>query len=565
MAEASQNALSGKRIVITRAAVQSEALARELSARGAIPVVLPLVSFADPEDFAPLDAAITEIQRFDWIIFTSAQAVRAVVKRGEELKRSLIQSGSKLRIASVGPVTAEAARQARLRVDYVAETHTGAALAEELGNRLQGAKVFLPRSDRANQGLPPALKRHGARVTEVIAYRTLRPTDVDQRNLGRISEVAGGWTRHCQRLARSRCPAHRLGKRDDGGIGRRSVRRVFRGYRETGAGRSKERMSFPTHRPRRLRRSEALRGLVRETRLTRSGLIYPMFVCPGTKVRQEVSSMPGVYQQSVDQIVEECREVESLGIPGIILFGLPESKDPRGASSLGAQGVVQRAIEAIRKAKLKLLVITDVCLCEYTDHGHCGVIENGEVANDSTLAILAQQALSHVRAGADIVAPSDMMDGRVGAIRETLDEHKFENIPILSYAAKYCSGFYGPFREAAQSAPQFGDRRSYQMDPANAREALKEVKLDLEEGADMVMIKPALAYLDVIRRGRDAFDVPVGAYNVSGEYAMVKAAAQKGWLDEQRVVLEILTGVQRAGAEIILTYHAKDVARWLKA
>jgi len=275
--------------------------------------------------------------------------------------------------------------------------------------------------------------------------------------------------------------------------------------------------------------------------------------------------MPGIYQQSVDQIVEECRDVESLGIPGIIVFGLPESKDPRGANSLGAQGVVQRAIEGVRKAKLNLLVITDVCLCEYTDHGHCGVIENGEVANDSTLAILAQQALSHARAGADVVAPSDMMDGRVGAIRETLDEHKFENIAILSYAAKYCSGFYGPFREAAQSAPQFGDRRSYQMDPANVREALKEVELDLEEGADMVMVKPAMAYLDVIRRVRDAFDVPVGAYNVSGEYAMVKAAAQKGWLDEQRVVLEILTGIQRAGAEIILTYHAKDVARWLKA
>jgi porphobilinogen synthase len=324
-------------------------------------------------------------------------------------------------------------------------------------------------------------------------------------------------------------------------------------------------MSFPTHRPRRLRRSEALRGLIRETRLTTAGLMYPMFVCPGTKVRQEVSSMPGIYQQSVDQIVEEAREVESLGIPGIILFGLPESKDPRGASSLSAQGVVQRAIEAIRKAKLKLLVITDVCLCEYTDHGHCGVVENGEVVNDPTVTILAQQALSHARAGADIVAPSDMMDGRVGAIRETLDEHKFENIAILAYAAKYCSGFYGPFREAAQSAPQFGDRRSYQMDPANAREALKEVELDLEEGADMVMVKPALAYLDVIRRVRDAFDVPVGGYNVSGEYAMVKAAAQKGWLDEKRVVLEILTGIQRAGADIILTYHAKDVARWLKA
>jgi porphobilinogen synthase len=324
-------------------------------------------------------------------------------------------------------------------------------------------------------------------------------------------------------------------------------------------------MSFPTQRPRRLRRSEALRGLVRETRLTTAGLIYPMFVCTGTKVRKEVSSMPGVHQQSVDEIVEECKEVESLGIPGVILFGLPESKDARGAISTSPQGVVQRAIEGIRKAKLKLLVITDVCLCEYTDHGHCGVIEHGEVANDATLPILAAQALSHARAGADIVAPSDMMDGRVAAIRETLDEHKFGDIAILAYAAKYCSGFYGPFREAADSAPQFGDRRSYQMDPANAREALKEVALDIEEGADMVMVKPALPYLDVIRRVREAFDVPVGAYNVSGEYAMVKAASQKGWLDEKRVVLEILTGIQRAGADIILTYHAKDVARWLKA
>jgi porphobilinogen synthase len=324
-------------------------------------------------------------------------------------------------------------------------------------------------------------------------------------------------------------------------------------------------MSFPTHRGRRLRRNEALRGLVRETRLTAAGLIYPMFVCPGQKVRQEVSSMPGVFQQSADQIVEECREVESLGIPGVILFGLPAKKDPRGMSSLAADGVVQRAIEAIRKAKLKLLVITDVCLCEYTDHGHCGVIEDGQVANDATLDILAKQAVSHARAGADIVAPSDMMDGRVGVIREALDEHKFENISILAYAAKYSSAFYGPFREAAQSTPQFGDRRGYQMDPANAREALKEVEMDLDEGADMVMVKPALPYLDIIRRVRDEFDVPVAAYNVSGEYSMVKAAVQKGWLDEQRVVTEILTGIQRAGAEIILTYHAKDLARWLSA
>jgi len=322
-------------------------------------------------------------------------------------------------------------------------------------------------------------------------------------------------------------------------------------------------MSFPVQRPRRLRRTEALRGLVRETRLTTAGLIYPLFVCPGEKVRQEVSSMPGVFQQSVDGIVEECREVASLGIPGVILFGLPETKDARGSSSLEAHGVVQRAVEAIRKANLPLLVITDVCLCEYTDHGHCGVIEGGEVLNDATVEILARQALSHARAGADIVAPSDMMDGRVAAIRATLDEHKFADVAILSYAAKYCSGFYGPFREAAQSSPQFGDRRSYQMDPGNAREALKEVALDLEEGADMVMVKPAMPYLDVIRQVRDACNVPVAAYNVSGEYAMVKAAARNGWLDEKRVVLEILTGIHRAGASIILTYHAKDVARWL--
>jgi len=324
-------------------------------------------------------------------------------------------------------------------------------------------------------------------------------------------------------------------------------------------------MSFPVHRPRRLRRTEKLRSLVRENRLSTAGLVYPMFVCPGTKVRHEVSSMPGIYQQSADQIVEECREVESLGIPAVILFGLPESKDPEGKSSLAADGVVQRAIEGIKKAKLDLLVVTDVCLCEYTDHGHCGVLENGEVMNDATLEILSEQALSHARAGADIVAPSDMMDGRVGAIRTKLDNHKFENVTIMAYSAKYCSGFYGPFREAAQSAPQFGDRRGYQMDSANAREALKEVALDLEEGADIVMVKPALPYLDIIRMVRDRFDVPVAAYNVSGEYSMVKAAARNNWIDEKRVVLEILTGIQRAGAGIVLTYHAKDVARWLKS
>ena len=323
-------------------------------------------------------------------------------------------------------------------------------------------------------------------------------------------------------------------------------------------------MSFPTHRPRRLRRSEALRGLVRETQLSTHGLVYPMFACPGKKVRTEVSSMPGIFQQSPDQIVEECREVADLGIPGVILFGLPEHKDETGSEAASPKAAVQRSIEAIRKAKLDLLVVTDVCLCEYTSHGHCGVIKDGQILNDPSIELLANAALSHARAGADIVAPSDMMDGRVGAIRRKLDEKGFQDVAILSYAAKYGSAFYGPFREAAQSTPQFGDRRSYQMDPANAREALREVALDLEEGADIIMVKPALPYLDIISRVRERFDVPVAAYNVSAEFSMVKAAAQKGWIDEQRIVLEILTGIQRAGASIILTYHAKDVARWLK-
>ncbi|MGC1105137.1 MAG: porphobilinogen synthase [Candidatus Acidiferrales bacterium] len=324
-------------------------------------------------------------------------------------------------------------------------------------------------------------------------------------------------------------------------------------------------MTFPTHRPRRLRRSEAIRSLVRETRPSPAGLVYPMFVCAGSGVRAEVKSMPGVAQQSVDKLVEEAREVADLGIPAVILFGLPEHKDEKGTEAYIASGVVQRAIESIRAARPELLVITDVCLCEYTSHGHCGVIEDKQVANDPTLELLAEMALSHARAGAHIVAPSDMMDGRVAAIRKSLDANGFADTAILSYAAKYCSGFYGPFREAAQSAPQFGDRASYQMDPANAREALKEVALDLEEGADIIMVKPALPYLDIIHRVRLAFDAPVAAYNVSGEYAMVKAAAQNGWIDEKRVVLEILTSIQRAGASIVLTYHAKDLARWMKA
>jgi porphobilinogen synthase len=318
-------------------------------------------------------------------------------------------------------------------------------------------------------------------------------------------------------------------------------------------------------RPRRNRASHLIRELVAETVVDRSKLIMPHFILEGKSLREPIVSMPGINRVSIDNLLKDLESDHKIGIDKILLFGIPEKKDELASGAYDDHGIVQRAVRAIKKECSKLVVATDVCNCEYTSHGHCGVIQGEEVLNDPSVAILADAALSHARAGADIVAPSDMMDGRVGAIREKLDENGFENVAILSYAAKYCSAFYGPFREAAQSSPQFGDRRSYQMDPANAREALREVALDLEEGADMIMVKPAMPYLDVIQRVRETFDVPVAAYNVSGEYSMVKAAAQRGWLDEKRVVLEILTGIQRAGAGMILTYHAKDVARWLKA
>jgi porphobilinogen synthase len=320
-------------------------------------------------------------------------------------------------------------------------------------------------------------------------------------------------------------------------------------------------MSFPIERPRRLRRSERLRVLVRETTLSPAHLIYPLFVAPGKGLRREIPSLPGCFHLSADEAAREAEEVEKLGIGGVILFGLPSAKDPVGSEGYADDGVVQQAIRAIRAGCKDLLVVTDVCLCEYTSHGHCGVVEDGEVQNDATLALLAKMAVSHARAGAHLVAPSDMMDGRVGAIRKALDEAGYASLPILSYAAKYASAFYGPFREAADSAPQFGDRRGYQMDPANVREALREVRLDVEEGADIVMVKPALPYLDVIRAVAEKSDRPVAAYNVSGEYAMVKAAAARGWVDEDRLMREILTSIRRAGADVILTYHAKDFAR----
>ncbi len=323
-------------------------------------------------------------------------------------------------------------------------------------------------------------------------------------------------------------------------------------------------VSFPDMRLRRVRELEPVRSLIRETRLSASSFIYPLFVTHGQGVRQPIEPMPGCYHFSLDMLAEEVGQVAELGIPGVLLFGLPAEKDPLGTGAYDPEGIIQEAIKVIKQAAPQLLVVTDVCLCEYTDHGHCGVIENGKVDNDQTLELLARSALAQVQAGADLVAPSAMMDGQVRAIREALDRAGEQNVPIMGYAAKYASAFYGPFRVAADSTPQFGDRRSYQMDPANRRMAMREIETDIAEGADIVMVKPALAYLDVIRQARDRFDYPLAAYNVSGEYSMVKAASQQGWLDEKAVTLELLTSIQRAGADIIITYHAKEVARWLQ-
>ena len=314
---------------------------------------------------------------------------------------------------------------------------------------------------------------------------------------------------------------------------------------------------------RRVRASAALRSLVRETRLAPEQFILPLFVCPGEGVRREIGSMPGNYQLSIDELVRECEQTKSLGVGGVILFGIPEVKDELASGAYAESGIVQRAVQAIKAGVRDLLVITDVCNCEYTSHGHCGYVVNNDVDNDTTLEWLAKSAVSHVRAGADVVAPSDMMDGRVAAIRKALDVEGFTNTPILAYAAKYASAFYGPFREAAESAPQFGDRRSYQMDPANGREALREIELDVEEGADMIMVKPAMPYLDIVRMARDRFDLPLGAYQVSGEFSMLEAAIRNGWLDRNRAILESLTSIRRAGADFILTYFAKEAAQLL--
>jgi porphobilinogen synthase len=323
-------------------------------------------------------------------------------------------------------------------------------------------------------------------------------------------------------------------------------------------------MQFPDYRPRRLRRNDQFRRMIRETSLSVNDLIYPLFVVPGRGVKKPIDSMPGVFQMSIDNIVKETAITKDLGIPAVLLFGIPDSKDDLATGAFVKDGIIQRAVREIKRKVPDILVVTDVCLCEYTSHGHCGMIEKNDVVNDSTLDVLAETAVSHARAGADMVAPSAMMDGQVGAIREGLDEEGFDAVPVMGYSAKYASCFYGPFREAAESTPQFGDRRSYQMDPANTDEAMREITLDVSEGADIIMVKPALPYLDVIRRAKEEFDLPLAAYNVSGEYAMIKAAAQMGWLDGERAMMEALTAIKRAGADIVITYFAQEAAKLLR-
>lgn len=327
--------------------------------------------------------------------------------------------------------------------------------------------------------------------------------------------------------------------------------------------RSQLQPGFPVSRPRRLRRSPVLREMFRETTLRRSDLIYPLFVVEGEGIKKEITSMPGQFQMSVDNILRECEDLQRLGLSSVLLFGIPLEKDEVGSGAYDENGIIQRSTREIKGNFPDLLVVTDVCLCEYTSHGHCGVIEDGHVKNDETLDLLVEEALSHARSGADVIAPSDMMDGRIGAIRKALDAGGFDHIPIMAYSAKYSSAFYGPFREAAESAPQFGDRKTYQMDPGNSDEAMREIALDIQEGADIVMVKPALSYLDVIRRTRDEFNLPVAAYNVSGEFSMIKAAAANGWIDGEKAMMEVLTSIKRAGADIIITYFAKEAADFL--
>ena len=595
----SSNVLRGKRIVVTRARSQASILVERIESLGGTVVEFPTIEIRPPESYVPLDRAIRQIATYDWLIFTSVNGVEQFLNRFERLGKNVADLAG-IEIGAIGPETANRLAAARIQPSLVPKQYQAEGILEMLTpETLRGKRVLIPRAAQARDILPVTLRRWGAQVDIVEAYQTVLPqadvsalcsllredgidmiTFTSSQHGFELCSLATGsgfipsalWNRY--RLHRSNYKENSGRFRHAAGSCRRRIYDSWFGWRDhrlffpdrKGKGwrsevKLEKPMDFPAYRPRRLRRNEKIRALVRETTLSPENLIYPIFVGPGKNKAQPVSSMPGVAQLSVDLAVKECEEVEALDIPAVILFGIPEHKNSAGTEAYADSGIVQQAIRAIKEKAPELLLITDVCLCEYTDHGHCGVIKNGDVDNDSTLELLAKEALSHARAGADIVAPSDMMDGRVGAIRQSLDQNGFEQTAIMAYAAKYASGFYGPFREAAESTPQFGDRRSYQMDPANADEALREVELDIREGADIVMVKPAMAYLDIVYRVKQKFGYPVAAYNVSGEYSMIKAAGQNGWIDEERILLEVLFAIRRAGADMILTYFAKDVAR----
>lgn len=591
--------MSRARIAVTRALADDDPLVRAITAHGAVARLMPLLTIAPPADPAALQAALRAHAGFGLVAFTSANAAAAVAAVLAQLGIAPADAFPAAQVAAVGGATARALQTSGLRVDLCPARADAAGLLELLVGRddLDRLRVLLPLGDRARRTLPDGLAARGAAVTEVVAYVTraaagdaaLRlETALLNGELDVVTFASGSAVdalaaalgrermRRCLALAAvvvigetTAAALRAAGIRVDRLAADATMECLAATAIESWSARGRlfqrgVSMGFPERRMRRLRSSGALRDLVRETRLSPDRLVYPLFVVPGSGIRQEVSSMPGVFRQSVDMLVEDARETRGLGVPAVILFGLPPVKDARGSGADDAAGVVPRAAEALKRACPDLLVIADVCLCEYTDHGHCGIVDGERILNDPSLARLASASVAYARAGCDVVAPSDMMDGRVRAIRQALDGACFTDTPILSYAAKYCSGFYGPFRDAADSAPQFGDRRSYQMDPANAREALAEVALDVEEGADMIMVKPAMPYLDIVRQVKDRFDLPVAAYQVSGEYAMLLAAVQNGWLDRDRVMLESLTCIVRAGADFVLTYFAKDAARLLR-
>ena len=583
--------LVGYTVLVTRARAQAGALTELLEHVGATVVELPSIEIV-VANLEQMDAAIQDLTSVDWIVFTSANGVSAFADRLNALGMDRTTTSGAI-VCAIGRATAAQLRERGIRVDFVPERAIAESVVAELaGLGIDGKRVLLPQAEIARDTVAAGLRQAGADVEVVVAYRTVMPDGYDDEQVRRLLDGVDFATfaspssiRNAIALAGGSLPGMRVvcigpvtaaaaceagltvaavaGEHSIAGLVDAVVRLVERGEEGFQMSDVRDGQWPPFRRFRRLRQREGLRRFARETVLLPSDFVYPLFVTFGHGVRREVPSMPDVFQVSVDQLGYEAEELRSLGVGAVLLFGIPEHKDGLASDAYDSNGIIQQAIRELKRVDPELVVIGDVCCCEYTDHGHCGILHGEMVDNDQTLSLLARIALAQAEAGVDIVAPSDMMDCRVLVLRQALDQAGHVNLPILSYAAKYASGFYGPFRDAAESTPAFGDRRSHQMDWANAREALAEIATDLVEGADAVLIKPAMPYLDVIAKAHERFDVPIAAYNVSGEYAMVRAAGRAGWIDERRVTMEILTSIRRAGASQIITYHAKDAARWL--